>query len=255
MRDGADPSETKVLRAHAPPQGSNDYPTCALKLLADLLNGGGNLVDTIFEGVREQSRLKITIERRRFIDVDKIRGGEDWRFGETLGGDQGGQAQVQQNDFPECGHPVRSGRVGTSSGRGGDGTQFVMPTCKGVEGWENLYSKFVEMNKEIHIRSPWKLQGKNDLRNELGQTNEKKRERRKEVRQELLGEHVSSGVCGAAKSGRELFNGWREQLSGETPFCRVVSPCGRRAWFSHRVLSAELAPPGGACMFDCFIVC
>ena len=34
----------------------------------------------------------------------------------------------------------------------------------------------------------------------------------------------------------------------------VVSLCGRRAWFSHRVMSGELARPCGACMFTCFLV-
>ena len=38
---------------HAPPQGPCENLTCALKWLANLQIGGGNLVDTIFEGLQE----------------------------------------------------------------------------------------------------------------------------------------------------------------------------------------------------------
>ena len=41
-----------------------------LKLLANLQTGADNLVDTIFDGLQEQSRLNITNEPRRFIEVD-----------------------------------------------------------------------------------------------------------------------------------------------------------------------------------------
>ena len=37
---------------------------------------GGNLVDTIFEGLQKQSRLKITSELRRSIDVDNYEAAE-----------------------------------------------------------------------------------------------------------------------------------------------------------------------------------
>ena len=42
---------------------------CALKPLADMQAVGDNLVDTIFEGLQEQGRLKITIELRKFIKL------------------------------------------------------------------------------------------------------------------------------------------------------------------------------------------
>ena len=45
--------------------------SCMLsKWLASLPTGGDNLVDTIFEGLQEQGRLKITDEPRRFTEVD-----------------------------------------------------------------------------------------------------------------------------------------------------------------------------------------
>ena len=43
---------------------------CALKLLANLRFGGVNLVDTILEGVQEQSRLGVTIEFGMPTEVD-----------------------------------------------------------------------------------------------------------------------------------------------------------------------------------------
>ena len=48
------------VSGHAPPQGPCENLTCALKWLANFQMGGSNLVDTIFEGLQEQSRLKIT---------------------------------------------------------------------------------------------------------------------------------------------------------------------------------------------------
>ena len=43
---------------------------CAFKLLANLPTSGDNLVDTIFDGMQEQSRLKRTDEPRGFTEVD-----------------------------------------------------------------------------------------------------------------------------------------------------------------------------------------
>ena len=60
----ADPSEVTVFRAHAPPQGPCQNLMRALTMLANLQAGGDNLADT-----QEQSRLKITSELRRFIEV------------------------------------------------------------------------------------------------------------------------------------------------------------------------------------------
>ena len=50
LQDSADPSEAKVFRAHAPPQGPCDNLMCALKMPATLQAGGDKLMDTIFEG-------------------------------------------------------------------------------------------------------------------------------------------------------------------------------------------------------------
>ena len=44
---------------------------CALKLLANLQADGDNLVDTICQGVQEQSRPNTTSELRKFSDADK----------------------------------------------------------------------------------------------------------------------------------------------------------------------------------------
>ena len=53
FQDSSDQSETKVFRVHAPPQGARENLVCALKLLEILHAGGDNLVDMIFEGLRE----------------------------------------------------------------------------------------------------------------------------------------------------------------------------------------------------------
>ena len=68
-QDRAGPTEAKVFRARAPLQGQCKTLMCALKQLANLQTGGANLVDTIFQGLQGQSRLKITHEPRRFIEV------------------------------------------------------------------------------------------------------------------------------------------------------------------------------------------
>ena len=70
IQDRADPSDAKVFRAHALPQGVCENVVCAMKLLANLRTGGDNLVDTMFEGLQQQSRLNITDELRRCIEVD-----------------------------------------------------------------------------------------------------------------------------------------------------------------------------------------
>ena len=43
---------------------------CALKGVANQQTGADSLVDTIFEGLQDQNRLKIANERRRFVEVD-----------------------------------------------------------------------------------------------------------------------------------------------------------------------------------------
>ena len=55
----------------APSPGNSSINSCVLfKVLANLQTGGNHLVDTIFEGLQEQNRLKITSEPRRFTEED-----------------------------------------------------------------------------------------------------------------------------------------------------------------------------------------
>ena len=53
-----------------PPQGARENLVRGLDMVANFQGDGGNLVDTIFEGLQEQSRLEIRSEPRRFIEVD-----------------------------------------------------------------------------------------------------------------------------------------------------------------------------------------
>ena len=70
---------------------------CPLLVLADLQAGGDNLVDTISEGLQEQSRSKVTNEPRRFIEMDSHEA-----------------VKIGDQDLPELGHPQRGGPVDTS---------------------------------------------------------------------------------------------------------------------------------------------
>ena len=60
VQDSVNPSEAKVFRAHASTAGH----------VANPQTGADNLMETIFDGLQEQSRLKIMHEPRRFIEVD-----------------------------------------------------------------------------------------------------------------------------------------------------------------------------------------
>ena len=107
IQDGANASEAKVCRAHAPPQGACENLLCVLKLLANVQAGGDDVMDTVFE---EQSRLKIT------NGLEVHRGGppggdEGLRSGEIPGSVEGGQAQVQEGDVPRSVRPRGGGRV------------------------------------------------------------------------------------------------------------------------------------------------
>ena len=57
IQDSAGPSEAKVIRARAPPQGQCGTLMCAQTFLTNLQTGV-NLVDTIFEGLQGQSRSR-----------------------------------------------------------------------------------------------------------------------------------------------------------------------------------------------------
>ena len=77
---------------------------CALKLWANQQTGGDSLVDTIFEGLLEQSRLGVTNETKEIrIDLEK-----------NLEAIKGGQAQVRQRVLSESSNPRRAVRVDTS---------------------------------------------------------------------------------------------------------------------------------------------
>ena len=62
-----EPQRGKSFSSHAPPQGARENLVCALKLLANQQTGGDSLVDTLFEGLQEQSGLKIMDE---LMEVD-----------------------------------------------------------------------------------------------------------------------------------------------------------------------------------------
>ena len=70
----ANSSEAKVFRAHAPPQGPCENLMCALMLLA-CKRAQTTLVDAIFEGLQEESRLKIMNERNEIHRGGRPRGG------------------------------------------------------------------------------------------------------------------------------------------------------------------------------------
>ena len=88
-------------------KGPCDNLVCALKLLADVQIGVG-LVDSIFEGLQERSRYKVTDELRRFILVDNH---EVVRIGEL---EQGSEAMrvVRPNSEKET-FPNAAIREGT----------------------------------------------------------------------------------------------------------------------------------------------
>ena len=82
---------------------------CALELLAKLLAGGDNLVDALFEGLQVRSRLKITSEPRKFIEVDNHEPVKIGELEKNMEAINGGQAAVQLDDFPEYDRPSRCG--------------------------------------------------------------------------------------------------------------------------------------------------
>ena len=93
--------DAKVFRAHAPPEGScENFQGCS-QTAGPFANSRGQLGDTIFEGLQEQSWLKITDERRRFTEVDTHDSVKVGDLGEEFGGDRGVQARVQHREFPE----------------------------------------------------------------------------------------------------------------------------------------------------------
>ena len=63
----------------------------AVKLMAHVQKGRDSLVNTIFVGLQEESRLNITNTPRKCIEVDNRKAMKDWRTEEELGGDQSGE--------------------------------------------------------------------------------------------------------------------------------------------------------------------
>ena len=107
IHDGADNSEAKVFRAHAPPQDACENVAFALKRVGHA--SWWRELGGYDAGVQEQRRLKIINELRRFIEVDHNEAAKICDLDEEIGGDQGGQVQVQQGDLPTYDHPRRNG--------------------------------------------------------------------------------------------------------------------------------------------------
>ena len=133
---------------------------CAFKLLANLPTSGDNLVDTIFDGMQEQSRLKRTDEPRGFTEVDNH---EAVKIGDLKNSEAIEVVKSKVNKEIYQSAAVREGadeltlregdallhqhRQCGSQQMGGHhqltkiGTQFVKPSTKGVEGaeWEKNF--------------------------------------------------------------------------------------------------------------------
>ena len=98
-----------MYRAHAPPQGACENLVCVLKLLASLQAGGDNVVATIFEGLSQWNRVKITSELGSFIDVDSQ---EAVKIGD-LERHKVIELTLRAGDA-QCSHGRRTGGVGNS---------------------------------------------------------------------------------------------------------------------------------------------
>ena len=108
---GAGPSEANVFWAHAPLQGA-----CENLAVTNVQADGDNLVDTIFEGLQEQSRRKITNESRRYICnfPERVRPRRRARTHSlTLGSGEAGMLRVFINttNNVEASSPKLQGRV------------------------------------------------------------------------------------------------------------------------------------------------
>ena len=130
--------------------------------------------------MEEQSRLEITNELRRFVEVEKHEAVKT-----------GGQAQVQQGDLPDRGRPGREvDELTLREGRPADGgPQFVNKGVDGVE-WVNLYCKLVEMNKEVNVRDPRVNSRSKTL---LGDEGRQRKRRRRVVRPDQRATYRKSG--------------------------------------------------------------
>ena len=73
IQDVKGQQRARVYRAHAPPQEVCDNIVCTLKLTASMhLDDQQALVQTVYDGLQEDSRKKVSDELRRFIAVDNV---------------------------------------------------------------------------------------------------------------------------------------------------------------------------------------
>ena len=70
IQDGADPRGEGVLGHTRRRRVRAKNLPCAREALATMQAGGDNMVDTIFEGLQDQSSLKITSGQKRVIELD-----------------------------------------------------------------------------------------------------------------------------------------------------------------------------------------
>ena len=148
-QDGADSSEAKVFRAHAPPQGACENLVCALKQLANRQAGGDNL-DSIFEGTQEQRRLKITNERRRFIKVDNHNAVKTGVLEKNTG-----VLDVVQPTFSK--EPRGGGRIDPPIGRGENAMCLHQHhRCASHRSWTKTGTRLVRPRTWALLERSWK---------------------------------------------------------------------------------------------------
>ena len=141
--------------------------------------GRDGLVDTIFEGLEEQTRLKITIELRRCIEVDINEAAKIGDLEKNSQAIKGVSPNVDKASFPNALIEEGVGELTLREGEEGVQRSFIDTTnagdsrwrpplededwdavCqaiyKGVEGAEreNLYHKFLKMGQGSQRSSP-----------------------------------------------------------------------------------------------------
>ena len=80
MQDGPGPSEAKVFRAHAPPQGACENLVCALETVGqDSRSGEGQLGETVFRGLAGAEQAQHHKGAEEVHRGGHPRGGKDWR--------------------------------------------------------------------------------------------------------------------------------------------------------------------------------
>ena len=217
-------------------------------------------MDTLFAGLQEQGRLEITNELRRFIEVNNheaVKVGDLEKNSEAIKAvgadlhrerfsDGAVRAEVHEMTF-------RKGEEGTPRsfidiahvqvGRwrpplvDEDWHAVCQAIHQGVGGaqWENLYCRFVEMNKEVNVRhpsgsnkakTPWKRRDAKDRGDtHYDRSFATKIDRREEVRQELRSAHLQSTVFALLRrvevwtdAGSSTARGSRRRVSSSDAF-------------------------------------